>query len=54
MATRLNGIATPFGKLDMQLKIAADGKTAHLARRAADRPLVQENCRPSLGLGRHR
>ncbi len=30
MVTRLNGIATPFGKLTMELKIAADGKAAHL------------------------
>lgn len=30
MATRLNGVATPFGKLVMELKIAADGKTALL------------------------
>jgi hypothetical protein len=30
MLTRLNGIATPFGKLTMKLKIAADGKTARL------------------------
>jgi hypothetical protein len=30
MVTRLNGIATPFGKLTMELKIAADGKTARL------------------------
>jgi hypothetical protein len=30
MATRLNGIATPFGKLTLELKIASDGKTASL------------------------
>ena len=30
MVTKLNGIATPFGKLTMELKIAADGKTARL------------------------
>jgi hypothetical protein len=30
MVTGLKGIATPFGKLNMELKIAADGKTAHL------------------------
>jgi hypothetical protein len=30
MVTRLDGIATPFGKLTMELKIAADGKTARL------------------------
>jgi hypothetical protein len=30
MVTRLNGIATPFGKLTMALKIAADAKTARL------------------------
>ncbi len=30
MVTRLNGIATPFGKLTMELKIAADGKAARL------------------------
>src|SRR5208283_1129458 len=30
MVTRLNGIATPFGELTMELKIAADGKTARL------------------------
>jgi hypothetical protein len=30
MVTRLNGIATPFGTLAMELKIAADGKTAGL------------------------
>jgi hypothetical protein len=30
MVTRLHGIATPFGKLTMELRIAADGKTARL------------------------
>ncbi len=30
MATKLNGIATPFGRLTMALTIAADGKTASL------------------------
>jgi archaellin len=30
MVTRLNGIATPFGKLTMELKVADDGKTASL------------------------
>jgi hypothetical protein len=30
MATQLDGIATPFGKLTLKLKIATDGKTARL------------------------
>ena len=30
MATRLTGIATPFGRLTMELNIGADGKTARL------------------------
>ncbi|MFA6126194.1 MAG: hypothetical protein WC699_02720 [Bacteroidales bacterium] len=30
MITRLNGIATPFGALTMELKIAADGRSASL------------------------
>ena len=30
MVTRLAGIATPFGPLNLELKIAADGTTAHL------------------------
>ncbi|MHC4443107.1 MAG: glucosidase family protein [Planctomycetota bacterium] len=30
MATRLNGILTPFGPLDMSLKVADDGKTTNL------------------------
>jgi hypothetical protein len=30
MVTRLHGIATPFGGLNMELKIAGDGKTARL------------------------
>jgi hypothetical protein len=30
MVTRLYGIATPFGKLTLELKIAVDGKTARL------------------------
>jgi hypothetical protein len=30
MVTRLNGIATPFGKLTLELKVAHDGKTARL------------------------
>jgi hypothetical protein len=30
MVTRLKGIATPFGKLTMELKFADDGKTARL------------------------
>ena len=30
LATKLTGIATPFGKLTMELKVAADGKTARL------------------------
>ena len=41
MVTRLNGIATPFGKLILELKIAADGKSAHL--RVA--PLSDPSCR---------
>jgi hypothetical protein len=30
MVTKLTGIATPFGRLTLELKIAADGKTARL------------------------
>jgi hypothetical protein len=30
MVTKLDGIATPFGKLSMELKVAADGRTAAL------------------------
>jgi hypothetical protein len=30
MVTKLDGIATPFGKLTLELKIAADGRTARL------------------------
>jgi hypothetical protein len=30
MVTRLDGIATPFGPLTMELKVAADGKSANL------------------------
>jgi hypothetical protein len=30
MATQLFGIATPFGPLTMDLKVAADGKSARL------------------------
>jgi len=30
MVTRLNGVATPFGPLTLELKIAADGHAAHL------------------------
>ena len=41
MVTKLDGIATPFGKLTMELTIAADGKTAqlHVA------PLTAASCR---------
>ena len=41
MAVRLNGIATPFGKLTMELKIARDGKSANL--RVA--PLSDPSCK---------
>jgi len=41
MVTKLNGIATPFGKLTMELKIAADGKTATLRVE----PLSDPSCR---------
>jgi hypothetical protein len=41
MVSRLNGIATPFGKLTMELKIAADGKTARLRVE----PLSDASCR---------
>jgi len=30
LAARLNGVATPFGSLTMELRVAADGKTARL------------------------
>jgi len=40
MVTKLNGIATPFGKLTMRVKISADGKTARL--RVA--PLTDPSC----------
>ena len=41
MVSRLNGIATPFGKLTMELKFAADGKTARLRVE----PLSDARCR---------
>jgi hypothetical protein len=41
MATKLAGIATPFGELHMELKIAADGRTARLRVR----PLRDASCK---------
>jgi hypothetical protein len=41
MTTRLHDIATPFGKLDMELKIADDAKTARLRVE----PLSDASCR---------
>jgi hypothetical protein len=41
MTTKLSGIATPFGKLTLRLKISDDGKTANL--RVA--PLSDPSCR---------
>lgn len=41
MVTKLNGIATPFGKLTMELKVTADGKTATLRVE----PLSDPSCR---------
>jgi hypothetical protein len=40
MTTKLDGIATPFGKLTMELKIADDGKTAKLRVE----PLTDPSC----------
>ena len=41
MVTKLDGIATPFGKLTLKLKISADGKTAKLHIE----PLADASCR---------
>jgi len=41
MITKLTGIATPFGKLTMELKVATDGKTAALHVE----PLSDPSCR---------
>jgi len=41
MITKLTGIATPFGKLTMELKVAGDGKTAALHVK----PLSDPSCR---------
>jgi hypothetical protein len=41
MVTKLNGIATPFGALSMELKVAADGKSARLHVE----PLADASCR---------
>jgi hypothetical protein len=41
MVTRLNGIATPFGKLTLQLEIAKDGKSAALRVE----PLTDASCK---------
>lgn len=41
MSTRLAGIATPFGKLTMELHVAADGKSAHLHVE----PLAEPSCK---------
>ncbi len=41
MVTKLNGVATPFGALKMELKIAADGKSAHLRVE----PLTDPSCK---------
>lgn len=42
MVTRLNGIATPFGKLTMELKVAADGRTARLRVEPLSDPSCKE------------
>ena len=44
MATRLTGIATPFGKLAMELKVAADGKSARLTVE----PLSDASCKKTI------
>jgi hypothetical protein len=41
MATRLNGIATPFGPLTLELTVAKDGKSARLIVE----PLKDSSCR---------
>jgi hypothetical protein len=41
MVMKLNGIATPFGKLTLELKTSADGKTAKLHIE----PLADASCR---------
>ena len=41
MVTKLDGIATPFGKLTLELKTSADGKTAKLHIE----PLADDSCR---------
>jgi hypothetical protein len=42
MVTRLDGIATPFGKLTLELKIAADGKSARLHVEPLSDPACQK------------
>ncbi|MBK9390576.1 MAG: hypothetical protein IPN68_10390 [Bacteroidetes bacterium] len=41
MVTRLNGIATPFGALKMELKVETDGRSAHLRVE----PLTDPSCK---------
>jgi hypothetical protein len=41
MVTKLEGIATPFGPLGMELKVADDGASAHLNLQ----PLGDPSCR---------
>jgi len=38
MVTRLNGMATPFGPLHLELAVARDGRSAHLKLRRLDGP----------------
>jgi hypothetical protein len=41
MVTRLNGVATPFGALNMELKVTSDGRSAHLRVE----PLTDPSCK---------
>jgi hypothetical protein len=41
MTTKLTGVATPFGRLTMELKIDADGKSANLRVE----PLSEPTCK---------
>lgn len=41
MVTRLNGLATPFGPLTLQLRVSGDGRTASLTLA----PLIDPSCR---------
>ena len=41
MVTRLNGVLTPFGPLYLELRIAADGKSARLRVKQLKGPLPE-------------